>query len=329
MRISFIGGGTDFSKYYEKNEGFFVSTTIDRYIYCTIKNHSTSFKENYRLNYSENELVDSTARIKNDIIRSSLSRFSRENYELERLYIGTIGDIRSNSGLGSSSAFACALDLGLAQLTKNPRLNPSTLAQRACQIEIEHLRKKIGIQDQWASSHGGLRKYAISRDGTVSTKKLKITNAQTAAINECLLLVDTGQSRKAEKISEEYSRPNIRQKRLIYKLHEKALEFPDQLVNTAPKEIPGLLANCLSESWNLKKELSSLISNNEIDLLYEKMIRIGCLGGKILGAGGGGYLLMIAPLNKVEKIESILQKMSILYDKPSISNFGTEVLTKC
>ena len=329
LRISFIGGGTDFPKYFEDYGGFFVSTAINRYIYCTIKKHSTSFRENFRLNYSENELVEETSEIKNEIIRGSLKRFSRENFLLDRLYIGTVGDIRSNSGLGSSSAFSCSLDLALAQLTKKPNTNPIEIAQRACQLEIYELNKAIGIQDQWSSAHGGLRQFEILKNGSVKTETVKLTSAQATSINSCLLLVDTGQVRKAENISQNYNIPNSKQQKIIQTIHEKAIQFPAEITRTSPIEIPEMLADCLKSSWELKKSLSSKISNLDIDSLYNQMIRYGCLGGKILGAGGGGYLLMIVPVEKIESIESKLQKENILFDRPAISESGTEVLIKC
>ncbi len=328
LRISFIGGGTDFPNYFKKNGGVFVSTTINRYIYCTVKKHSQSFKESIRLNYSKNEFVNDLDKIQNQIIRESLIRFSKDFFQPKNLYIGTIGDMRSNSGLGSSSAFSCALDLALLQFTRGNLIEPLELARRACSLELEILKKPIGIQDQFASAYGGLRKYEISRNGEVQASSIELTEPQAEALNKCLLLVDTGLVRNAEEMTKTYSNPNKNQEELMNKILTMAKEFSSKLPQTPPIDIPELLGSMLTNSWESKRKLDRSISSHKIDRLYEHLMNLGCLGGKVVGAGGGGYLLMVVPPNKIERILQSLKKSNILFDNPRISTSGSEVLVK-
>jgi len=329
LRISLVGGGTDFSKFYSENGGYFISSAINKFIYCTIKRHGTAFDEAYRLNYSDVEMVNRYSEIKNEIIRASLDRFSAEGYFLDRLYIGTIGDMPSNSGLGSSSAFSCALDLGLNQLSSNLPFSPNVLATRACALEIDILKKPIGIQDQWATANGGLRWYQILNDGEVVSGDLNLTNEQKVVLSNSLLLVDTGKFRNAESITKTYSHPDRNQEKLLLKLLHLAQRLGVDLSHVGVDEIPNFLGEQLRYSWDLKKNLSSQVSSSSIDDLYETLLSLGCLGGKISGAGGGGYLLMVAPPERMDFIKSHLTSLKILFETPSVHERGTEVLVNC
>jgi D-glycero-alpha-D-manno-heptose-7-phosphate kinase len=281
------------------------------------------------LNYSEVEFAQTYSQIKNEIIRGSLLRFSKEFHHLDRLYIGTIGDMPSNSGLGSSSAFACALDLALSQLTRNEALTPEILAKRACELEIEILKKPIGIQDQWATAKGGLRWYDVSTSGKVTSGEIELSTEQKQSINSSLLLVDSGNYRNAEQITLSYSNPDKNQEKLLQNLLEKAKKFSKEIATISTEDIPSYLGEQLAFSWDLKKRLSNKITSNAIDDLYQELLSLGCLGGKISGAGGGGYLLMVVPADLSEKIKSHLTSLKILFESPNIYEEGTEVLINC
>ena len=329
LRVSFFGGGTDFPEFYENNGGFFLSTAIDKYIYCTVKRHSTSFLENFRLNYSDTELVNEIGLIKNDIIRASLERYESENGAIGRLYIGTIGDVRSNSGLGSSSAFAAALDLALANLVSPQEKPPSLIAKRACELELNILNKPIGIQDQWATAVGGLNAYTIRADGEVEITNIKLKADKLETLNSCLVLIDTGISRNAESITRTYSSPTINQERNLVRMMEDAKSFTNELQNQNGPGLAKFLGEALHSVWQLKQELHESVTNRHIKNLYSQLISIGCIGGKLLGAGGGGYLLMVVEPSKREEVAAKVSNLGLLLDFPRISESQTEVLARC
>ena len=329
LRISFFGGGTDFPEFYEKHGGFFLSAAINKYIYCTVKRHSTSFLENFRLNYSDTEMVNEIGLIKNDIIRASLERYESENGAIGRLYIGTIGDVRSNSGLGSSSAFAAALDLALTNLVSHKDMSPALIAKRACELELNILNKPIGIQDQWATAVGGLNAYTIRADGEVDISNIALSPDKLEILNSCLVLIDTGISRNAESITKTYSSPTGNQEKNLIRMMEIAKSFTEELQSQNESGLAKFLGEALHSAWRLKQELHQSITNEQITDLYSKLISLGCIGGKLLGAGGGGYLLMVVePSERKEVAEKIL-KLGLLLDFPKISKSQTGVLARC
>ena len=306
-----------------------MSTAIDRYIYCTVKKHSTSFLENFRLNYSDTELVSDLDSIRNEIIRESLIRHQLESAKLSRLYIGTIGDTRSNSGLGSSSAFACALDLALLNLQAPSQVLAEDIANRACNLEVNILKKPIGIQDQWATAFGGFNSYNISPNGIVEVNQVLLSDEQMNVLRNCMILVDTGISRNSESITHSYSKPDGRQEENLKEMHSLAKEIALELPNKSAEELPSFLGNNLNKTWRLKRELHSTVATKQIDKIYDQLISFGCLGGKLLGAGGGGYILMITHPAELEKITTRISLEGMLFDTPRPTTSGTEVLVRC
>lgn len=324
-----MGGGSDLPNHYRKNGGYFVSASINRYIYCTIKDHSSSFIEKYRLNYSETELKNEIEEIENDIIRESFKKFLLPKYKNLRLYLGTIGDIRSNSGLGSSSAFTCALILGINHFIHDKALTPIQIAQEACKLELEDLKKEIGIQDQYASALGNIRKNEILKNGTVVSEVINVGPKSRIAINSCLLLVDTQITRNAETISSKYASPNKKQEAAIFKLQNLAIEFGKELPDIHPRNIPKFIASALNQSMEVKAKFDRSVVPNNIQDQYRFLIQSGCLGGKLLGAGGGGYFLMIAEPSRIEAVRKVIEDSGFLVDQPKISDTGVEKLLTC
>jgi D-glycero-alpha-D-manno-heptose-7-phosphate kinase len=196
-------------------------------------------------------------------------------------------------------------------------------------IEIEKLSKPIGIQDQWASAHGGCSDYRIAKNGEVTVNSLNVSDSQMNVLNHCLLLVDTGISRNAETITEKYSKPSGSQEKSLLQILQMANDLGEILERCNPISIPSLLAQYLNDSWELKRKLSTQVSSKQIENLYQYLIGIGCLGGKISGAGGGGYLLMVVEPAKMEQIQSHLRENNILFDCPMVSPSGAEVLISC
>ena len=329
LRISLLGGGSDLPNHFAKYGGYFVSASINRYIYCTLKDHSSSFIEKYRLNYSESELKNEIEEIENDIIRETFKKFLLPKNRNSRLYLGTIGDIRSNSGLGSSSAFTCALILGINQFIHQKELTPTQIAQEACKIELEDLRKEIGIQDQYASALGNIRKNEILKNGTVISEVINLGPESKKSMDSCLLLVDTQITRNAETISRKYANPDKKQEAAILKLQNLAIEFGKELPDIQPRNIPNFIASALNQSMEVKAKFDKSVIPRNIEEQYRFLIQSGCLGGKLLGAGGGGYFLMIAEPSKIEAVRKVIEDGGFLVDQPKISDTGVEKLLTC
>ncbi len=308
LRVSFLGGGTDISNFYKKNSGLVVSTTIDKFIYVTVKEHGPLFFKNYRLNYSKTENKNKLNQIQNDIIRETL-RYIKIN---KPLYISSISDIPANTGLGSSSAFTVGLIKALYEF-KNIKISESKIAELACKIEINILKSPIGKQDQYATAIGGFNSIEFQKNANVKIKKLK----KKKIINKIFdnsLFIWIGKSRKTNKIlSHQNSRldQNINKLRLIKNLAKK---FESEILKNNFSLIK--FARFINENWELKKNLSNKISSKKIQRIFNIAIKNGSLGGKVLGAGGGGFLFLIIKKNKItafkKKLRQIDKKISFM-----------------
>jgi D-glycero-alpha-D-manno-heptose-7-phosphate kinase len=326
LRVSFIGGGTDFPKFYSKYCGAFISTSINRYIYSIVKEHSKSFEENYRLNYSETELHQEVSEIKNGIVRATLNRFENEHENKKKLYIGTIGDLRSNSGLGSSSAFACSLVKALSVFDSRS-LTTEELANEVIRIELEDLEKPIGIQDQLASAFGGLRRFDISDNGEIQSKVIQLSSLKKQTLNSVMYLVDTQIYRNADDITKHQQVPDSSQEKILLEYLKEVDRFEEEITSGSDEGFDLFLGEFLKKQWENKKKISPSISNQHLNEMYEKLLKCGFLGGKLTGAGGGGYFLMIAPLIRTQEIEYKLSQTGFQFDRPSLTESGTEVLS--
>ena len=300
LRISFFGGGSDIKKFYLNKKGLVISSTIDKFIYVTIKKHGNTFDEKYRLNYQKSENVNNIKNIKNNIIRASLN-YLKIN---EPLYISTIADIPSMSGLGSSSSFTVGLLKGLFAL-KNKKISKKRLAELACKIEIDLLKSPIGKQDQYAAAYGGINKF-VFKGNKVFVYPLK-DKFSISHFFDNLLLFFTGIYRSSNKIlsSIEASSKNNRSIINIVQNCEKAYK----ILVSKDKNKTILIGNLFDKSWKLKKTLSKKITNKKINLTYNKALRAGAYGGKISGAGGGGFMLFLTPKNKKKIIINSLKKL--------------------
>jgi len=294
LRLSFFGGSSDIESFYLKNNGCVISSTIDKYIYVTLKSHGNLFDEKYRLNYQQAENLDNVKDIKNNIIRECLNFFKIE----EPLYISTVADIPSQSGLGSSSSFTVGLLNALYSYT-GKKVSAGKLAEEACHIEIEVIKSPIGKQDQYAAAFGGLNKFDFSSSGVQSQSLDMMINPIDVFKN--FQLFWTGVKRSADDIlnSISFTNPNnVENIKSIVKDCENVFEKIKQ------KEINNFenLGKIFDKSWQSKKMLSTKISNKSIDDAYTLAKNRGSLGGKIAGAGGGGFLLLITPINKQKQV---------------------------
>lgn len=295
LRISLFGGGTDFPSYFLENEGCVLSTAIDKYIFVTIKNR---FDNKLRIGYTKTELVDCLDEIQHDLIREALKKTQITN----GVEITTMGDIPSEgSGLGSSSTVTVgALHAMYTYLGFLP--SAETIAKDACSIELDILQAPIGIQDQYIAAYGGFCFIEFKKDNSVNINKLKLNEYQLRQINNNLMLFYTGITRKAATILSE-QKSNIKE-------HHSILNEMKNIAYMAYSEILAgnidIIGSLLHESWLLKKSLASQISNNFIDDLYNTALKAGAIGGKISGAGGGGFLLLYCPYEKQEYVRQAL-----------------------
>jgi D-glycero-alpha-D-manno-heptose-7-phosphate kinase len=297
LRISFFGGGTDFPSFFTKEGGCALSTAINKYIFITIKQR---FDDMLRIGYTQTEIVDDVNKVQHELIREAL----RKTGITKGVEITTMGDIPAGSGLGSSSA----VTVGALQAMYNYQgvfISADRLAREACEIEIDILGKPIGIQDQYISAYGGFRFLEFYAGGEVTCHDINLTDGIQRKLNENLLLFFTGKTRQAEDILDE-QKDNIQQNILILrKMKELAYLALDEL--TAGNI--DSLGHLLHESWQMKKQLASQISNGAIEELYQTALHAGALGGKITGAGGGGFLLLYCPYAKRAAVRTALSHL--------------------
>lgn len=313
LRVSLFGGGTDFPSYIKEEGGCVLSMAIDKFIFVTLKRR---FDDKLRIGYTRTEMVDSVDEIEHELIRESL----RKTGIVSGVEVTTMGDIPSaGSGLGSSSTVTVgALHAMYAYLGE--MVLAEQLAREACEIEISVLGKPIGIQDQYIAAYGGLRFFEFLQDGTVRSEKISLSNDDLRKINENFLLFYTGITRKAETILAEQSKRLPASYDTLRKLKETARTA---MIELRSGNIDGL-GEMLHESWMLKKKLANTITNGQIDMIYNEAIRNGASGGKITGAGGGGFLLLYC---KHERQAAVRKALNGLQELPfNVESYGSKVI---
>lgn len=294
LRISFFGGGTDFPSFYRDEGGSVLSTAIDKYVFVTIKQR---FDDKLRVGYTNTELVDQVDEIRHEIIRESF-RMAGITKGVE---ITTMGDIPSGSGLGSSSTVAVG-SLHAMYVYQNQYVTAESLAQNACEVEIDILKKPIGIQDQYIAAYGGLRFFEFLSDGSVKNELIELDQPTKLQLTESLLLFYTGITRKADTILAE-QKDNIPDRKVVLReLRKMSYTVREELCSGNLDSIGHLL----HESWMLKKQLASNITNGQIEEMYTAARKAGALGGKVTGAGGGGFLLLYCPFENRSKVRKVL-----------------------
>jgi D-glycero-alpha-D-manno-heptose-7-phosphate kinase len=304
LRLGLTGGGTDLPVFYEREQGAVVSTTIDKYLYVTVKRHNKLFLENYRLNYSDTEHVDQLDDIENSIARECL-RFMGVK---PPIYISTIADLPGSSGLGSSGSFTVGL-LNALHTFAEASVSAVQLAEEACHIEMEVLKKPIGKQDQYAAAFGGFNQFFFQQDGKVVIAPKHLPGRQIERFFDSLLLFWTGISRSADTVlrkQQESTAEKIESLRAM-----KDLSF--RLTASIEKNIDlREFGQILSMGWDLKRDLTDATSNPQIDLWYHKALHAGAYGGKLCGAGGGGFLLFVVPEAKQAAVREALSDLTCL-----------------
>lgn len=286
LRVSFAGGGTDLPEFYKHGTGAVVSTAINRYIYITTNQKFDSF---VRASYSVTEIVEKPAQLKHEIIRACLDKLAISG----GIEITSISDIPSSgTGLGSSSSYTVGL-LNALYAYQGHHAGPDRLGKEASEIEIDILGKPIGKQDQYAAAFGGLQYIQFNPDGTVFVDPIVCTGETKKNLQSHLLMLYTGMNRSADTILHEQSKNTVTdqsKRATLARMKDQA----DSLKKALESNDLNQFGEILHEGWEFKKSLAGGISNPQIDDWYQRAREAGAKGGKILGAGGGGFLLVFA-----------------------------------
>lgn len=320
FRISFLGGGTDLPSFYHEEEGVVLSTTIDKYMYITINDR---FDESYRLSYSQTEIRSSVNDIDHKIFRTVLQRYSHlaeEKNGGRGLELLSMADIPSGTGLGSSSSFTVGL-LHAMKAHIGQFQSAEQLAAEASEIEIERLKEPIGKQDQYAAAFGGLQCIRFLPTGEVLTEPVICSKTTKLELQSSLMLFYTGLTRSASEVLSEQNNKTPNNRETLREMKHLALRLKTSLEANGPIRHVGEL---LHEGWNLKKTLASGISGQKIDEWYERAIRAGASGGKILGAGGGGFLMVVCEPEKQKNVELELGELKRL--PIEMESFGSRII---
>lgn len=295
LRVSLFGGGTDFREYSHEYGGAVLTMGIDKYIYVILKER---FDSDIYINYSKKEIVKHVEEIQHGLVREALRKTGIDS----GIEITTLADIPSEgSGLGSSSSVTVGL-LNACYAYQGLQVSAEQLANDACEIEIDILGKPIGIQDQVIAAHGNLCFVEFKAGGQVTVEKLPVLTEQKRRLSERLLLFFTNRTRSADKILIQQRQNIAVRTRELARLRELAFIARERLLHGDLDAIGRLLA----EGWATKKELASGVSDPQIDTMYEVAIAAGALGGKVAGAGGGGFLLLYVPLEDQGRVRKAL-----------------------
>ncbi|MCX6768501.1 MAG: GHMP kinase [Candidatus Micrarchaeota archaeon] len=295
LRVSFFGGGTDFQDYYRRDYGCVLSTSIDKYIYVMVNRR---FDDKIQLNYRMTEIVDSVDQIFHPTIREAM-RFAGVEDSTE---MSNMADVHAHgTGLGSSSSFLVGM-LNALHAYNGERADAEKLARDACHIEIEVLKEPIGKQDQYIAAYGGLKFIRFNKDESVSVEEVKVPEGVEKALASKLMFFYTGISRRSGQVLKG-QKANIEQKlEVLDKMRGIAERMRDELRQGRIEEF-GVM---LDESWQAKRSLAGGISNEAIDAHYQKAREAGAQGGKVLGAGGGGFLMFYCDEEKQEAVRKAL-----------------------
>lgn len=314
FRISFAGGGSDLPAFYRRERGAVLSTTIDKYMYVAI--HPFFDRQKIQLKYSKTELVDRVDSIRHPIFREVLRM-----YGLQGVDLNSIADIPSGTGLGSSSAFTVGL-LNAVRCYLGKATSGEKLGQLACDVEINRVGSPIGKQDQYAAACGGLNVITFYGDETVDVQKVIMSSDKKRELEQNLFMYYIGGEHSANSILKTQQREIAREE--VFQTQSRMVELVYKLKKSLEEGAVDDMGTFLHEGWLLKKSLTSGISNADIDNLYECGIRAGATGGKLLGAGGAGFLLFYCP---AERHETFRARMQDFPEMPfQFDNYGSKII---
>ena len=317
-RISFFGGGSDYPSWYKKNGGIVLSTTIDKYIYISCRHLPPFFEHKYRIVWSKIETVKKLNEIKHNAVKEILKYYKIT----EGLEIHYDGDLPARSGMGSSSAFVVGL-MNLLNHFQKKNVSKKNLALNSIYFEQKILKDIVGSQDQIAATYGGFNKILFKKKENFQVQPLLIKKNILNKLNKNLLLVYTGIKRTAHEIAKSYvDKLDNSKKNYIFEITQLVKEAEIVLKSGNLDEFGKLL----HESWILKKQLSKSISTSHIAVIYNMAIQNGAIGGKLLGAGGGGFLLFYVPHKYQKKLIKKLEKLITIPFK--FSSEGSKIMFK-
>ena len=285
LRVSFAGGGTDLPEFYKRQHGAVLSTAIDKYLYVTVKRHGRLFDEQYRLSYSDTERANRLEDVKNSIARECLRIVAVE----PPIYLSTVADVPAFSGLGSSSSFAVGL-LNALHVLAGDRVSAGQLAEEAAHVEVDILKLPIGKQDHYAAAFGGFNCFRFLPDGRVTIEPQIFLDGNLDALFANILMFWTGTWRDSSSVLTEQNQNTPQNIEHLEAMREHAFQLQTVLRNGVDTVEFGRL---LDASWQLKRQLATTITNDHIDQIYRQAMEAGASGGKLCGAGGGGFLLFI------------------------------------
>ncbi len=315
FRISFAGGGSDLANYYEKFGGAVLSTAIDKYVYLSM--HPYFFKDGYFLKYKEVEDVHSVDEIKHRIIREVFKL-----YNIKGVDFNSSADIPSGTGLASSSAFTTGL-ITLCNAYNETYLSKEEVAEQACHVEIDLLKEPIGKQDQYACACGGLNFIEFEKNGHVNIEKVFLTTDGYKRLENNLMMFYTGQTRAAGDILKEQKKNTTDDIAKINNLH-KMVQLAKDLKHELLHNNIDAMGEILHQGWMYKKELAGSISNEFINHYYDLAMKSGASGGKLLGAGGGGFLLFYVKEENHQRLRYALKDLKELPFK--FDNKGSTII---
>tara|TARA_Y100000996_G_C22535855_1_gene648253 strand:+ start:191 stop:1213 length:1023 start_codon:yes stop_codon:yes gene_type:complete len=305
-RISFAGGGTDYPKYYSKNGGSVINSTINKYLFVTVKAHGEIFSERYRLMYSTTEFCNNISEIKNNIARECLKLVPVK----PPITISTISDLPPESGTGSSSCFAVGL-LHALHAFRGERVSPGQLAAEACKIEIEKLKKFSGKQDQYASAYGGINRFIFSKNGEVKILPISISSQNINNFFSKIRLLWTDFQRDSSKVAKSYKFTN--QDKMQKNIHLEIVDEFQELIEQKKLNYE-LISGTIKKTWDAKRNFSKSISPTYINNMSNKLNKMNIVGHRLVGAGAGGFFLcllkskiLISRMRKTFKNKKIIQ----------------------
>ncbi len=297
LRLSLAGGGTDMRDFYSREDGVVLSMTIDKYVYVIVKER---FDDKIYLNYSTKEIVDSVDELKHELIREAMKKTG----VLKGVEVTTLADIPSGgSGLGSSSSILVGALNAFYSFNGEPKV-AEDLAREACEIEIDLLGKPIGKQDQYIAAYGDLREFVFKNDETVAVERMDLPVPMKRKLCSNLLFYYTNQTRKSKDILTD-QKYNIQNGAFQNLRNIKSLVF--ELAEVIKTENFDGIGDILHRNWEDKKKLSGKITNGRIDEMYKRALKAGATGGKVSGAGGGGFLLLYCPRHKQDDLRNELK----------------------
>jgi len=317
MRISFFGGGTDYPVWYREHGGAVLSTTINKCCYITCRWLPPFFEYHSRVSYTRVENVVANSAIEHPSVRGCLQFMGME----EGVEIHHVADLPARAGLGTSSAFTVGLLLALYGL-KDQMRDKQALAADAIHVEQEILQEAVGAQDQVSAAHGGLNRINFHQNGMVEVKPILTAPSRLAELGQHLALYFTGFSRIASEIAKEQIRMTPQRANELHAMMQLVNE--GESILSSPARPLDEFGGLLHEGWKLKKTLSQKISNTDIDDIYEAGLHAGALGGKLLGAGGGGFMLFYVPPDRRQALRESLRKLLCI--PISFSNRGSHVV---